>query len=131
MPSANAAFVKIFITGSTWPPSLCLPLRQRRQDIPLLAEHFLTLYARRLGRPQLRLSAEALATLMDYPWPGNIRELENTLHNAVLLSKAPLITPQQLRLSAEMASLPPQGMLRWTAFFASSWRVTMAPSTSG
>ncbi|CAI1593877.1 sigma-54-dependent Fis family transcriptional regulator [Serratia liquefaciens] len=85
------------------------PLRQRQQDIPLLAEHFLTLYARRLGRPQLRLSAEALATLMDYPWPGNIRELENTLHNAVLLSKAPLITPQQLRLSAEMASLPPQG----------------------
>ncbi|WP_265556293.1 sigma-54-dependent Fis family transcriptional regulator [Serratia grimesii] len=77
------------------------PLRQRRGDIPLLAEHFLTLYARRLGRLQLRLSEEALATLMNYSWPGNIRELENTLHNAVLLSKEPLITPQQLRLSAE------------------------------
>lgn len=77
------------------------PLRQRREDIPLLAEHFLTLYARRLGRLQLRLSEEALATLMNYSWPGNIRELENTLHNAVLLSKEPLITPQQLRLSAE------------------------------
>ncbi|WP_147197388.1 sigma-54-dependent Fis family transcriptional regulator [Pantoea sp. CCBC3-3-1] len=80
------------------------PLRQRRQDIPLLAEHFLTLYARRLGRPQRKLSEEALATLMDYAWPGNIRELENTLHNAVLLSKEPLITPQQLRLSPVMTA---------------------------
>lgn len=75
------------------------PLRQRREDIPLLAEHFLTLYARRLGRPQLRLGEDTLATLMAYPWPGNIRELENTLHNAVLLSKEPLIAPDQLRLS--------------------------------
>ncbi|STT56335.1 alkanesulfonates-binding protein [Klebsiella pneumoniae] len=63
------------------------PLRQRRQDIPLLAHHFLSLYARRLGRPTLRLAPESLARLMDYSWPGNIRELENTLHNAVLLSK--------------------------------------------
>lgn len=75
------------------------PLRQRRQDIPLLAEHFIQLYARRLGRQALRLSEEAMATLTAYAWPGNIRELENTLHNAVLLSREPLITPQQLRLS--------------------------------
>ena len=74
------------------------PLRQRREDIPLLAEHFLTLYARRLGRPQLRLADDTLGQLMEYPWPGNIRELENTLHNAVLLSRDPLITPRQLRL---------------------------------
>ncbi|MGE9552108.1 aliphatic sulfonate ABC transporter substrate-binding protein [Erwinia amylovora] len=75
------------------------PLRQRREDIPLLADHFLQLYGRRLGRPQLRLSEETLATLMDYTWPGNIRELENTLHTAVLLSRDPLITPAQLRLT--------------------------------
>ncbi|WP_099063981.1 sigma-54-dependent Fis family transcriptional regulator [Serratia sp. BW106] len=85
------------------------PLRQRREDIPLLADHFLTLYARRLGRPQLRLSEQALAALMDYPWPGNIRELENTLHNAVLLSREPLISPQQLRLNAENVSALPYG----------------------
>lgn len=83
------------------------PLRQRREDIPLLADHFLTLYARRLGRPQLGLSEQALAVLMDYPWPGNIRELENTLHNAVLLSREPLINPQQLRLNAENVSALP------------------------
>lgn len=75
------------------------PLRQRQEDIPLLAEHFLRLYAHRLGRPQLQLSAQAHQALMDYPWPGNIRELENTLHNAVLLSQEAVITPQQLRLT--------------------------------
>ncbi len=75
------------------------PLRQRRQDIPLLAHHFLSLYARRLGRPTLRLAPESLARLMDYSWPGNIRELENTLHNAVLLSKEEEISPAQLRLA--------------------------------
>ncbi|QKJ87166.1 sigma-54-dependent Fis family transcriptional regulator [Paramixta manurensis] len=74
------------------------PLRQRREDIPVLAEHFLALYSRRLGRPQLRLTAEAMQMLVEYAWPGNVRELENTLHNAVLLSRENLIQPAQLRL---------------------------------
>ncbi|MFZ4831840.1 aliphatic sulfonate ABC transporter substrate-binding protein [Rouxiella sp. Mn2063] len=75
------------------------PLRQRPDDIPVLANHFLRLYARRLGRPRLRLTEQTLQTLLDYHWPGNIRELENTLHNAVLLSKDEVIEPQQLRLN--------------------------------
>jgi aliphatic sulfonates family ABC transporter substrate-binding protein len=75
------------------------PLRQRPDDIPALARHFLSLYARRLGRPQLRLAPETLQALLNYHWPGNVRELENTLHNAVLLSKDALIAPQQLRLN--------------------------------
>jgi len=75
------------------------PLRQRREDIPLLAQHFLSLYARRLGRPARRLSPDALEALRDYSWPGNIRELENTLHNAVLLSRDETLTPTQLRLA--------------------------------
>lgn len=77
------------------------PLRQRRQDIPVLAAHFLKLYARRLGRPQMQLSPEALETLRGYSWPGNVRELENTLHNAVLLNQEREITPRQLRLNQE------------------------------
>ncbi|MEO3988966.1 aliphatic sulfonate ABC transporter substrate-binding protein [Pseudocitrobacter cyperus] len=77
-------------------------LRQRRQDIPQLAEHFLQLYAKRLGKPSRRLAPETLAAMMDYPWPGNIRELENMLHTAVLLSQDEIITPSQLRF----ASLP-------------------------
>ncbi|MDY0926946.1 sigma-54-dependent Fis family transcriptional regulator [Enterobacter sp. CFBP8995] len=75
------------------------PLRQRREDIPLLAQHFLALYARRLGRPARRLSPDALEALREYSWPGNIRELENTLHNAVLLSREETLTPAQLRLA--------------------------------
>ncbi|WP_336777808.1 sigma-54-dependent Fis family transcriptional regulator [Pantoea sp. USHLN256] len=75
------------------------PLRQRRDDIPLLAQHFLALYARRLGRPARRLSPDALEALLEYSWPGNIRELENTLHNAVLLSREETLTPAQLRLA--------------------------------
>jgi len=85
------------------------PLRERCEDIPVLASHFLQLYARRLGRPQLRLSDEAMRVLMHYSWPGNIRELENTLHNAVLLSQTSLITPQQLRLSPLAGSDLTQG----------------------
>jgi aliphatic sulfonates family ABC transporter substrate-binding protein len=75
------------------------PLRQRREDIPVLAQHFLNLYARRLGRPARRLSPDALEALLGYSWPGNIRELENTLHNAVLLSREETLTPAQLRLA--------------------------------
>lgn len=75
------------------------PLRQRREDIPLLAQHFLALYARRLARPARRLSPDALEALLDYSWPGNIRELENTLHNAVLLSREETLTPAQLRIA--------------------------------
>ena len=59
------------------------PLRQRRQDIPVLADHFLSLYARRLGRPARRLAPETLARLMEYPWPGNIRELSNLMEYLV------------------------------------------------
>lgn len=66
---------------------------------PAAGAPLLSLYARRLGRPTLRLAPESLARLMDYSWPGNIRELENTLHNAVLLSKEEEISPAQLRLA--------------------------------
>ncbi|MFP1761525.1 aliphatic sulfonate ABC transporter substrate-binding protein [Lonsdalea quercina] len=81
------------------------PLRHRTGDIPVLAQHFLSLYARRLGRPTRQLSPEALDTLMAYSWPGNVRELENTLHNAVLLSKDGDISPAQLRLNLTLSDL--------------------------
>jgi DNA-binding NtrC family response regulator len=62
------------------------PLRERRQDIPVLASHFINKYAEANGVDLLPLSDEALQMLMDYAWPGNVRELENTLHRAVLLA---------------------------------------------
>jgi DNA-binding NtrC family response regulator/ABC-type nitrate/sulfonate/bicarbonate transport system substrate-binding protein len=63
------------------------PLRVRRGDIEPLANYFLRLYGAKLGRPMPVLAPEALAKLTSYHWPGNIRELENVLHNALLLTQ--------------------------------------------
>src|SRR5262249_51339474 len=65
-----------------------------------LAAHFLELYVARLSRPQLALSERAYAALCRHTWPGNIRELENVIHNAVLLAAGPLIEPEDLRLDS-------------------------------
>jgi DNA-binding NtrC family response regulator len=62
------------------------PLRQRKEDIPLLVEHFLHKYCEENARPMLRVSPEALRPLLVYSWPGNVRELENVIERAVVLS---------------------------------------------
>jgi DNA-binding NtrC family response regulator len=67
------------------------PLRARREDIPLLAQHFLDFYASENGLSPRKLSADALRTLMDYEWPGNVRELENAIERGVVLSSGPVI----------------------------------------
>jgi DNA-binding NtrC family response regulator len=67
------------------------PLRSRREDIPLLAQHFLDYYAAENGLPPRRLSTEALRALIDYDWPGNVRELENSIERGVVLSSGPVI----------------------------------------
>ena len=74
-------------------------MRNRNGDIPRLADYFLLLYRDKMGRSELTLSPAALATLMRYAWPGNIRELENVIHNAVLLAAGPAIMPSDLRLA--------------------------------
>lgn len=72
------------------------PLRERPEDIPLLADHFLKKYARETGRENFRIHPEALRYLLDYPWPGNVRELENTIERAVILAAEEVITPRDL-----------------------------------
>ena len=62
------------------------PLRQRKEDIPLLVEHFLQKYAEENGRMPGRMTSEALRSLLTYSWPGNVRELENVIERAVVLS---------------------------------------------
>jgi DNA-binding NtrC family response regulator len=62
------------------------PLRQRKEDIPLLVEHFLRKYSEENERPLRRISTEALRALVSYSWPGNVRELENVIERAVVLS---------------------------------------------
>jgi DNA-binding NtrC family response regulator len=81
---------------------ICLelpPLRARRQDIPLLAGHFLKLYADENDTPAPSLSAEAMRILMDYEWPGNVRELENAMERGVVLATSSTITPDLLPAS--------------------------------
>jgi DNA-binding NtrC family response regulator len=67
------------------------PLRERREDIAVLAEHFVRKHAQRSGRPAQRLHDSALAVLQRYDWPGNARELENTIERAVVLSRDAVI----------------------------------------
>jgi DNA-binding NtrC family response regulator len=77
------------------------PLRQRKEDVPLLAAHFLKQYSDENGYELRTLAPDALRAMMDYEWPGNVRELENSMERGVVLSTSPVITidllPQQLR----------------------------------
>jgi len=72
------------------------PLRERREDISLLANYFAAESSRRVKRRQVRISAEARACLMSYDWPGNVRELENAIERAVVLGSADMIMPEDL-----------------------------------
>ena len=72
------------------------PLRERKDDIPLLVEHFLNLYCGRSDRPAKSVSPEAFEVLMRYAWPGNVRELENVLERAVILQDGRVITPDDV-----------------------------------
>lgn len=76
------------------------PLRERAGDILPLARHFLEFYRQRLDLGPTVLGADAAARLLDHSWPGNIRELENAMHHALLLCHGSQITPEDLRLSA-------------------------------
>ncbi|MGA2110330.1 MAG: sigma 54-interacting transcriptional regulator [Syntrophorhabdales bacterium] len=67
------------------------PLRQRKDDIPLLVQAFVERYARKLGKQILSIQKETMKTLQDYPWPGNVRELESVLERAVILCPGPTL----------------------------------------
>lgn len=90
------------------------PLRERADDIPLLAQHFLKYYGQQSGKPVPAFSEKALELLSSYPWPGNIRELENAVEQAVALSYQPVLTPEDLprevrdQRAARIASLASQ-----------------------
>jgi two-component system, NtrC family, response regulator PilR len=77
-------------------PIVLPPLRERREDIGLIAEHFLAKYNEQMGKDITGISHEAMALLMEHDWPGNIRELENVLERAVALEATPAILPDSL-----------------------------------
>jgi two-component system response regulator PilR (NtrC family) len=72
------------------------PLRERREDIPLLAEHFLAKYAEQMEKPITSIARSAMDLLLQHDWPGNIRELENVIERAVALEGTPVILPESL-----------------------------------
>jgi DNA-binding NtrC family response regulator len=76
-------------------------LRERREDIPALAAHFLARYSARYRRSVQGFDSAAVQTLMQYSWPGNVRELEHTIERAVLMCRTDEIQPADLSLSAQ------------------------------
>jgi transcriptional regulator with GAF, ATPase, and Fis domain len=67
------------------------PLRQRKDDIPLMVQSFLERYSRKLGKQITSIQKETLKALQDYPWPGNVRELESIIERAVILCPGPVL----------------------------------------
>ena len=80
------------------------PLRERQEDVPLLAQHYLSFFAARQGRPDLRFSSAAVAAMSAHGWPGNLRELRNTIERAVILSPSTVLEPADLGLASPSAS---------------------------
>ncbi len=85
------------------------PLRARREDIPALVEHFMEIYAHRMGRQIDQISPETMSELTSYPWPGNIRELQNFIERSVILTSGNVLESPlaSLRNAAVAQSLGP------------------------
>ena len=87
------------------------PLRSRREDVPLLVDHFLGVYCKKNGRARLTVPREVLARLMDYGWPGNVRELENVVERAAVLCRGDVLRLEDLPDSVAQATAPPPDAL--------------------
>jgi len=94
-------------------PVLIPPLRERREDIPVLVRYFAQKFARQLNRPVERIPADTMDALTNYAWPGNIRELENLIERAVILSSGPdLVVPvSELKTSRPLMDAAPVSTL--------------------
>src|SRR5262245_49399211 len=98
---------------------IALPsLRQRREDIPLLVDHFIAKYSSKMGVPHKRISADAMRALDKYAWPGNVRELENVVERMIALESSDVLTtkslPEHVLIGASIPEmtfeLPQEGM---------------------
>ncbi len=76
------------------------PLRERREDVPLLGTHFLGRYATRYRKPITGFAPDAMEALLKHPWPGNVRELDHTIERAVLMAEATVVRSRDLGLDA-------------------------------
>jgi len=81
------------------------PLRQRKEDIPILVDHFIRKYAKRNPKARIQLGEEELQTFMDYGWPGNVRELENMIERAVVMGAQPGLYLEELSRLRRIAQM--------------------------
>jgi two-component system, NtrC family, response regulator PilR len=106
-------FYRINVIPITLPP-----LRHRREDIPLLVEHFIEKFCTRMGVPRKRISADAMRAIEKYHWPGNVRELENVVERMIALETSDVLTTKSLpehvllggRIPDATFELPPEGI---------------------
>ncbi len=87
------------------------PLRYRKEDIPLLAEHFLGHFREKNRKEVLGFSRQAMELMMGYDWPGNVRELENAVERAMVLTRSEVIQPEDLPPAVRRAEPGPEGVL--------------------
>jgi DNA-binding NtrC family response regulator len=111
------------------------PLRERREDIPLLVRHFLALHGRTLGKPRLSASNAAMKALLAYSWPGNVRELSNVLERAAILAAGDEVGPEALpgQLQGLEAAMPTE-LIPATEQFAQqhiAWVLRLANGNRG
>ncbi len=98
-------YYRLNVFGITLPP-----LRDRKEDIPLLADHFLRKYSRAMNKRFTNLSRPALDVLMHYPWPGNVRELENAIERAMVIGRGPEIQAADFPLQVTTPPQPESGL---------------------
>jgi two-component system, NtrC family, response regulator PilR len=106
-------FYRINVIPITLPP-----LRQRREDIPLLVDHFIEKFCTRMNVPRKRISADAMRAIEKYHWPGNVRELENVIERMIALEASEVLTTKSLpehvllggRIPDGVYELPPEGI---------------------
>jgi transcriptional regulator with GAF, ATPase, and Fis domain len=104
---ADGAFLEDLYYRLTVIPIEIPPLRERREDIPALVEHFIRKHEQRTGKQVNGLEDEALRLLREYDWPGNVRELENALERAVVLSTGPVIRASDITMQGALAAPTP------------------------
>ena len=115
------------------------PLRERRSDIPILAEHFVHKYAAAMNKAPKSISDDGMDVLVRYGWPGNVRELENVIERAMVLSKGDKISVEDLPLAIHTHALGPnQDSLGYVEqahilriLNRTGWNITQAAATLG
>ncbi|TLY20698.1 MAG: sigma-54-dependent Fis family transcriptional regulator [Nitrospirae bacterium] len=116
---ANRAFREDLYYRLNVFPLVIPPLHDRREDIPLLVEHFLAMYSRELKREGLTVSSEAMEAMKKHPWTGNIRELQNSIERAVILCDGREILPDHIGLRVLARPVPDGGSLQEASSAAS------------